>query len=195
MNKILNKSEKGISLPITLFVLVGLMLSAMILMKTGDVSVSVSGSLGTKVQLAGSNDETLNYAFKWIQDNKNALNDDDYGNGYFSSSSSSYVDYNNNSNWLNAKTLPKDDMGNVSSFKIMRLCAIPNAAQNEIVGGINNYCYTESDGGVTASNSSSGYAAYTYTQASGGTSILYKILIKTVGPRGGTLITESVVSI
>lgn len=198
MKKIINlyQNQKGISLPISLFVLIGVLLSAAVLMKTGDVSVTVTGNINSKSQLAGSNDQAINSAFKWLKDNKDDLDNDQVASGYFSGMPSGYIEYTNQENWLNAKVLPKDEMGNIGYIKIIRMCSISNAARNESVGGVNNVCYTDTTtSAVTVSSSSAGYGSYNFTQQSGAVAIMYKIIVKTVGAKNSTAITESIVSI
>jgi len=191
----LNKKQHGIALPISLFVLFGVLLAALLLMRSGDVSVTVAGNVGIKVQLSGSNDQAIAYALKWVQDNKVDLKNDNYSNGYFSASPVGYVDYTSNVNWNNAKQLNKDDMGNISYIKIIRLCNIPNAERNQIVGGINNVCMTDGANSVTSDTSSVGYGAFKYTQEAASSPIMYKVLVKTVGPKDATMISESIISI
>jgi hypothetical protein len=191
----LNKKQQGIALPISLFVLIGVLLAALLLIRSSDVSVIVSGNVGIKAQLAGSNDQAISTAFKWLQDNKASLNNDNFANGYFSSHPIGFIDYTNKDNWVTAKKLAKDDMGNISSYKIIRMCAIPNAARNETVNGVNNVCYTDSgNSAVTSDTSSVGYGAYQYTQPPASLPILYKIVVKTEGPKSAETVTETVVS-
>lgn len=190
-----NNKQRGIALPISLFVLIGVLLAALLLIRSSDVSVIVSGNVGIKAQLTGSNDQTIAKAFKWMEDNQAHLKNDNFANGYFSSTASGFIDYTNPNNWLNAKTLLKDDMGNINSYKIMRMCSIPNAARNETVNGVNNVCYTDSgSSAVTSDTSSVGYGAFQYTQQPASLPIMYKILVKTEGPKNATTITETIVS-
>lgn len=191
----LNKKQQGIALPISLFVLIGVLLAALLLIRSSDVSVIVSGNVGIKGQLAGSNDQTIAKAFKWLEDNKASLKNDNFANGYFSSHPIGFIDYTNSLNWLAAKKLDKDDMGNISSYQIIRMCSIPNAERNETVNGVNNVCYTDSgNSAVTSDSSSVGYGSFQYTQPPAALPIMYKIIVKTEGPRKAETVTETVVS-
>jgi hypothetical protein len=191
----LNRKRKGIALPISIFVLIGVLLAALLLLRSSDVSVTVAGNVGVKAQLAGSNDQTIDIAFKWLNDNKDFLKNDNYANGYFSATSFGYIDYTNDINWTNAKFLAKDDMGNINSYKILRMCSIPNADRNETVNGVNNVCFTDGDGNnVTSDTSSVGYGAFQFTQPPASSPIMYKIVVKTQGAKNAELITETIVS-
>jgi hypothetical protein len=190
----LKNKQQGIALPISLFVLIGVLLAALILMRSSDVSLTVAGNIGIKAQLTGSNDQAISKAFKWMQDNQASLKNDNFANGYFSSNPSGIIDYTNEQNWYNAKVFNKDEMGNINSYKIIRMCSIPNAERNETVNGVNNVCYTDGGNSVTSDTSSVGYAGFQYTQQAASSPIMYKVIVKTVGPKNATIVTETIVS-
>jgi hypothetical protein len=190
------KQQQGISLPVVLFVLIGMLLGSLLLIRSGYTSIMVSNNIGSKAQLLGSNDQALSYALKWLQSNQQVLNNDNLSIGYLSSIPSQNIDYTLDENWNSSKVLPKDNMGNTNSIIIVRMCNIPNAAMNQVVNGVNNKCATEANSSAIATNNSSyGYGAFQFTQQPSNTPIMYKVIVKTVGPRNASIITQSVISL
>lgn len=195
------KKEQGISLPISLFVLIGVLLAATALLQTGDVSVRIAGSMSSRAQVGHSNDTAIRIATEWLATNKSSLDNDIKDQGYFSSYSTIDIDYTLDSNWVVQKTVEyspgvtTDEFGNVSYYQIRRMCKLPNTPYNGEVAGVTQECAL-GDGGATSGNtSSSGFNSYNFSAGYTGNSMYYKIITKTVGFKGATVITETVAKI
>ena len=209
MNYLLTKkNEKGIALPITLFVLIGLLLSVMLLIRSSDVAVTVSGNVGVHTQLTGSNTNATAAAVKWLNDNSATLDSDNTAAGYFSAQSSAAVDYTYASSWVNAYTYNStvDSYGNVNQYFIIRMCTLPNTPYNGSASGVQNICSMGSSAASTTGTSSVGYDVYNFGN-SVTTAIYYKIITRSCTKtcpgfsgyinqiKNGVTITETVVKI
>jgi len=194
--KFFNKKQKGIALPISLFVLIGVLLAAGALMRSGDLSVNVAGDIGTRAQIASSNDSAVSIAVKWLVDNSASLTNDSLSNGYNSSIPNGYIDYTKDNTWeANVKTLSADSLGNVSTYQIYRMCSLSNVKYNGSAGAIQNSCATSVGTSTTGSTSSMGYNSYNFSQSFQGIMVFYKIVTKTEGSKGSKVITETMIKV
>lgn len=195
-NKFLKMNkQKGIALPIALFVLIGILLAATTLIRSGELSVNVSGNLSNRASVGNSNDAAILTAMKWISDNKANLDNDRIADGYRSAYPVGSVDYTKDENWTQAKILAADPLGNVSSYQIIRMCEQPNTPYNGSNAGIQNVCALTNNGaGANTSTSSVGYDAVNFDGISG-IKIYYQIIVKTVGSKGSKVITQSSINI
>lgn len=190
-----HNNTKGIALPITLFILSGIFIASMILSRSGELSLYVSGQVGDKVQVSGSNDIAIVKAINWLENNKATLAFDNFDHGYLSSTPLNQINFFEESSWVNFKSLDIDSIGNRSDYQIIRLCSIANAEKNSIVDGINNTCANATSAASTAGeNSSIGYNSYQYS-AVDNSLILYKIITRTIGPKDVTTISEVITAL
>ena len=195
MRKINKKNERGVALPIALFILLGMLVSSMLLIKASEVSITIAGNIGAKERVSHSNDLSLTKVEAWLTENKDTLNNDSAESAYFSSYPAANVDYTINDNWADAKKLDVDSNGNISEYLIYRMCTLGNVEYNGSLNGVQNVCAIANDITGTGSESSKGYDSYNFSVASTGTNLYYKVLIKTTDPRGSSVITETVIKI
>lgn len=206
MKNIKNK-QKGIALPITLLILISLLLSISILIRSSDVSVIVSGNVGVHNQLYGSNSIATFSAINWLNTNSTTLDNDNSVNGYFSSQPQTEVDYNDYNNWLDAYSYnngAKDSYKNISQYKILRMCSLANIPFNGSLNGIQNICSLGNSGDNTSGSSSHGYDVYNFGITST-TAVYYKIITRTCvelcpgmsgysdKSKNGLIVTETIV--
>jgi Tfp pilus assembly protein PilX len=197
MKTIVNfKKQKGIALPIALLVLVGILIAAANLIRSGELAVNVSGNISNRASVGNSNDAAIRTATQWLSDNQAALNNDDVGSGYRSAYPVGTVDYTQDSAWANAKTLPADSLGNISSYKIIRMCEQPNTSYNGSNAGAQNVCAQTNSGGTgnTNTTSSVGYDAVSF-EGTSGIKVFYQVYVKTVGSKGAKVITLTTVNV
>lgn len=193
----LNKN-KGIALPITIIVFIGMLIGVAILIRYQTVTMDVTNSMSRRSQVVMSNDLVIKKAISWLEANKANLNSDNFASGYHSSAPSGEVNYADRAVWGAYKTLPEDNMRITSSYAILRLCKIANAARNDVVAGSVNTCSVDPPPNSTmASNSSSsvGYGNFQYSQTGDAATTLYLIVTESHDPTQTVSVqTQTVVS-
>jgi Tfp pilus assembly protein PilX len=195
MKIIFNKNkQKGIVLPIALFVLLCILLGAANLMRSGELSVNVTGNISNRAYVGNSNDTATLKAMQWLSQNQGNLDNDNIAEGYHSAYPVGDVDYNKEDAWEQSKVLPVDNYGNVSSYKIIRMCEQPNTPYNGSNNGVQNVCALTNKGAEgDTSSSSEGYDSTNFATMVG-IRVYYQIYVKTVGARNTKIITQSVVN-
>lgn len=190
-----NLKEKGISLPITLFILISVLISAMLLIRAGDVSLTVAGNIGSHTQISGSNNEATIDAINWLVNNKTTLNNSN-GTFYTSAYPATNVDFTEESSWANANPFTGSD-GVQSEYVIYRKCKLPNLAYNGSSGGVQNVCATDAGSSSSGNTSSNGYDSYNFSANYSGIMLYYQVLVrtKTDGAKGASVITETIVKV
>lgn len=188
----MNNKKKGMILPIALFILIGIVLSSVMLIKSTGLLTETAGDLGLKNKATNNNDLITAHAIEWLNANKMSLNNDAQGNGYFSSAPTIYPDYTNDNAWLNAKVFSEDENGNEGSYIIYRMCSHGNRAYNAIENGIVNQCATKVETQSDEMNNSIGYDSENF---SGNPQVFFKIISKTQGVKSSKSISETVISI
>lgn len=186
------KYEKGIALPITLFVLVGILLAASALIRASEFTIGLSGNVAHRSLAANASDNAIATASSWLVANKASLVNDDAGQGYYSSAPNNPIDYTNPDSWVGARTLPVDAYGNTSSYIIQRMCTQPNTPYNGNNAGIPNVCAVKQINSNANSGNSSGFGAYQYSTIP---QLYYKVIVRTVGPRSAESISASMISL
>lgn len=191
LRKFLNKNNKGIALPISLFVLIGVLLASAALIRAGEFNVSMSGDLAHRSLVSNANDVAIATANEWIIANKASLVNSNASQGYYSASPTAPVDYSEDSAWAGARSLPADSNGNINSYLIYRLCEQPNTPYNGVNSGIQNVCAVKQLNSAANIGNSAGFGAFNFT---GTPQLYYKIIVRTVGPKSATTVTETVIS-
>lgn len=200
--KNMKNKQKGISLPITLLILISLLLSMSVLIRSTDISMVISGNIGIHNQLYGSNNKTVSDAITWLNTNSNTLDNDNSAFGYFSAQPNNEIDYNNSANWVNSyPALPtQDSYQNIGQYKILRMCSLANTPFNGSSNGIQNVCSTGTVGGNTSGSTSNGYDIYNFGSTSI-TAVYYKIITRTCFKscesfqKNALMITETIVKL
>lgn len=156
-------AQRGVTLVVTLIVLVALMAAGVALIRSVDTATMVAGNLAHKDVSTRAGEIGLQVATEWLQAQVVAgggvLNRDSAVNAYLSSQHVQDPGWSPINDWPeNAKALPVNaaypDLS--ISYIIHRLCALPNAAYNATVHGVQNRCslYVPTVGGKGGSLSS-----------------------------------------
>ncbi len=207
--KIKLKNNKGLSLPIIMFILVGMAISMAIIARSSKTSILLLETQVKVNQAQAQDTSQISRAIEWLEANKDNLNNDllsvqkfdTFSLSYFSSNKITTVTPNTNSAGVinvfevsDVSLLPSpistsapikmgDDnqLGYASRIVIYRMCDLPNAAPNEIVGGVTNFCMTDPVlmTPTSGNNSSAGYGGYDYTVSPASDKIVYLIKIYT----------------
>lgn len=187
------KNNKGASLPISLFVLLGLTISSAALFSSIENSVIISGNIGLRGTVSQANDTATAEAIKWLLANQTTLKNSNPSAGYLSSFPANLtIDYDNNSSWANAKTLAKDELGSTSRYIIYRLCSLPDTTYNGTLNGNTNICATKVDNTSSNSGNSSGFGSYNFTS---NPTLFYKVVVQTNGAKGARITTNTIVGL
>lgn len=193
MNIKLNiKKRNGIALPISLFVLVGVLLASAALIRSSELSINVAGNLGHRALVSNSNDTAVSVANKWLLDNQATLNNDNVGAGYRSAYPTGIPDYTTDAAWAGAKVLPADSFGNVSRYIIYRMCTQPNTPFNGSNAGIQNNCAVKINNSASNYGNSSGFGSYNFA---GKPQLYFKVVTKTTGAKNASTVTETIISL
>ncbi len=189
------------ALSAVLFILMAILISTFLLIRSNDISLLVAGNVGHRTEVVHVNEKGISKALAWLNANSSSLYNDNNIAGYYSSLATN-VDFSVDSAWNSAvedKDLNPDgtESGLINYYKIYRLCTLSNTSINGAVGTTQNECQTAtgSSAGGSSEGSSSGYNTYNFSGVFTGTTVFYKIIVKTVGLKGATIITETVVKI
>lgn len=187
------KKHKGGSLPISLFVLLGLTISSAALFSNTENNIQIAGNIGLRGTVSQANDTATAIAIKWLIDNQETLKNNNAAQGYISSFPVNLaIDYDNDNSWVNAKKIAADELGNSNRYIIYRLCSQPNTAYNGTLNGVVNICATKVDNTSSNSGNSSGFGAYNFTS---NPTLFYKIVVQTNGAKGARITTNTVVGL
>lgn len=173
---------KGAALPITMFILVGILISASFLIKSAEFSNFVARDMGERSKLLSNNESSIAKALLWLENNKTSLNSDLVASGYFSS----YQEKNmyNNENWSNSFKINDN-----SYYIIFRMCEQKNLAYDGIVSGLKNRCALKEE---ISNNNSMGIDP---TLLPSSNKVFFKIYVKSTGIKNSKIISETTVSI
>jgi Tfp pilus assembly protein PilX len=179
--------QRGVTLFISLIVLVAMTLAAIGMMRSVDTATVVAGNIGFRQSSVNAADGGLQAAFTWLAANIGTSNiaNDNAAQGYSSSVPTGEAPdwYLNSAVWPTppaANVLATDAAGNSVSYLIQRLCPVANCAPNATCGGVTNVC------GQTLSStaiSGEGVDQSSPNFFSSPPQTHYRITIRSVGPR------------
>jgi Tfp pilus assembly protein PilX len=139
--------QRGVTLFISLIVLVAMTLAAIAMMRSVDTATVVAGNIGFRQSSVSAADQGLQAAYGWLGANiaLATISNDATAQGYFSSVPAGETPdwYLNSASWLNALAInggTPDAAGNTVSYVIHRLCPVPNCSPNATCGGVTNVC-------------------------------------------------------
>lgn len=185
--------NKGSSLPISLFVLLGLTMASASLFRSTDLSVNLSGVIGLRTLTSHANDNAVSVATNWLLNNQTTLKNTNAAQGYVSAyNPNTYIDYNNPASWNVSKTLAKDSLGNTSKYVIYRLCSQADTMYNGNNNGVYNNCATKTSTASGNYGNSMGFGSFNFQ---GQPTLFYKIVAQTEGPKGAKTITSTIVGL
>jgi len=163
--------ERGVVLMIALIVLVAMTLAGIGIVRSIDTGTLVAGNIGFRQSAVATGDSGIEAARTWLIANRNTLNTDQVGSGYYSTRQDNLditgnltqggtdgVDWGGSDPSQPVKAFDAGDVdgtGNHVYFLIQRMCAIP--------GGINDPgqdCTTASNNALGSSQSAPDYSTY-----------------------------------
>lgn len=196
-------SQAGITLVMTLIVMVALLLASVAMVRSVDTTGLIAGNMVFKKATLSIGDCGLENAYRWLRNTRTAsattLNSDGSGSTAFYRSSRPTLDsMDQMSTWTGtfytvpstaATDCPVTD-GYTVSYIIHRMCATPNAAYDasgQVCG-----LYTP----ISSSNSNSGYSfSAGATNYGGDVQVYYRITCVVTGPRNTNSVIQSIVLI
>lgn len=214
--------QRGVSLLFALLALVALSLATLALVRSIDTGALVLGNIGFKQDATVAGDQATRQAITWLKANVANLDSDVPASGYYASTGELNADKSNTRvdvtgqqypddktrkliDWENdtkcnyatagtfasctLKSLGVDDInGNKTRYVIFRLCSSPGNPADEI----NNSCASplHTKGGST----SKGGISYGKGPLSGSASVYYRVVVRVLGARNTTSVTETIVN-
>lgn len=191
--------QHGVTLVLTLIVLVALTLASLALVRSTDTSSLIAGNLAFKQSAMISSDSGVEAAIAWLAENAAGLQADIAGSGYYATSQAG-VDLtgsesespDDNLDWHDENgvfTLEKDKAGNQISFVIHRMCDTPGPLNG-------NTCATEES---TAEDNSQGSNRQMLTYQPGAWDQVanrgfYRITVRVNGPRSNVAYTQAIIA-
>jgi Tfp pilus assembly protein PilX len=179
--------QRGVTLFISLIVLVAMTLAAIAMMRSVDTATVVAGNIGFRQSSVNAADQGLQAAFGWLGANiaGAAISNDNAAQGYFSSVPPGETPdwYLNSAIWPsspNPNVLATDAAGNTVSYLVHRLCPVPNCAPNATCGGVTNVCgQTLSSTAISGEGVDQSAPNFFTTPPQ----THYRITVRSVGPR------------
>lgn len=187
-------AQSGITLIITLIVLVAMTLASVAMVRSVDTSVMIAGNLAFRQGATTAGDAGVEAARAWLVANSGALANDDEGNGYYSSSQDNLdltgnrtpgntaddVDWEDTGIGVSQPVcLAPDTAGNTACYIIHRLCIDPNSPLDSAKCSTQESARSGSSKG--ASLSMERYQPTSWSMVA--TMAYYRVTVRVAGPR------------
>lgn len=184
--------QSGVTLLITLIVLVIMTLTAIALVRSMDTTNIIAGNLAFQQSATHSGDTGIETAIAWMQPNVSLLQNDSFANGYSSSITNPAAGQTWDSFFTTTLagrtvTLAPDAVGNTVTYAIERLCLTANILPTAVGAGC-----TVTPAAATTSTSSSEDAGTVKLNAS--SQQYYRITSRTVGPHNSKSYVQAIVA-
>lgn len=189
--------QRGIALPVMLFMLIIMLIGGLYLFKSSSSATSVSTNLAYDAALSKSTDLGLLTGFKWLKEkaaqDKQYLNADDAANGYRSTLDTS-VAVSSTAFWSGSVSfdVTTGTQTDHIEYVIHRMCSLTGAYD-----ATNNKCMLTTPNTSTVNNSVElgTSLASDSTPMAGSPEVHYVITARIFGPRGGNVVNQLVVMI
>ena len=185
-----SRRQAGLALPIMLIMLAVMLVSSIYLLKASTTTTLTTSNLAYDSALSKEADLGVHTAFQWLSGlaNKSVLYNDVPASGYVATLNPAWT-VSTAAFWNGAITLPLDNSGNAIQYVIHRMCMLPGAYGNAgqfcmLSAAKQNVAAPVQLGSSLASNAPA-YAAQPQLH--------YVITARIFGPRGGNVVTQSVV--
>lgn len=189
--------QSGVVLFLALIVLVALMLGGVALFRTMDAALMAVGNISMQRSATRSGDASVEAAATWLKNAGDLLEDDSVSNGYMAAGLTSVK--GSNETWAeywsqiagvyNPVTLAEDAAGNTSAYLIQRLCTLKGKPFSQAADGVSTVsCVEPPRGASTGSSMTGGFVALNRPSGT-----YYRVLVRTVGPRGVTSYLQVVI--
>ncbi|MCB5188822.1 hypothetical protein LG200_12500 [Methylobacillus caricis] len=187
--------QRGVVLMVALVVLIAMTLAGLALWRAVDSGNVIAGNLAFKQSATMSADRGLQAALVWLDNNRNALHNNNLPHGYIANTLITEPDWYSNAIWNNAVDVGTDAASNRVQYLIHRLCTTTGAYNGEDGAGQVNNCSTSlSKSPATNANAGNGIGvdspAYSTTP-----SVYYRITVRVLGPRNTTSIVQATVMV
>lgn len=185
--------QRGVTLLITLIILVAMTMTAITLMRSMDTTNIIAGNLAFQQSATRSADTGVEAAILWMQNNIANLQNDSFANGY----SSSITNPAAGQSWDNfftvtlagrTLTLAADAVGNTTSYAIERLCLNANISPTAVGAGC-TVTPVVAGGGSAGSSEDAGTV-----QLNASSQQYYRITSRTVGPHNAKSYVQAIVA-
>ena len=188
-------TQRGVVLMVALIVLIAMTLAALALWRAVDSGNVIAGNLAFKQSATMSADRGLQAALVWLDNNRNALNDNNLSQGYVANTLNTEPDWYSNAIWSNAVDVGTDAAGNRVQYLIHRLCRTTGAYNGEDGAGVTNSCSTSlskapATNATLGSSLQIGAAVYQSNP-----SVYYRITARVLGPRNTISIVQATVMV
>ncbi|MDO8464631.1 MAG: hypothetical protein Q7S46_05170 [Gallionella sp.] len=197
-SRISRAKQGGVTLLITLIILVAMTLTAISLMRSMDTTNLIAGNLAFQQSATRSADTGVETAILWMQNNISTLQNDSFANGY----SSSFTNPAAGQSWDNFFTVTlagrtltvitanpgnADAVGNTVTYAIERLCLTANILPTAVGAGCTVTPVVA--GGGTGSSEDAGTV-----QLNASSQQYYRITSRTVGPHNAKSYVQAIVA-
>ncbi|MFA6015783.1 MAG: hypothetical protein WC742_12020 [Gallionellaceae bacterium] len=192
LGKNLRARQSGVTLLITLIVLVIMTLTAIALVRSMDTTNIIAGNLAFQQSATHSGDTGIETAITWMEPNVASLQNDSFANGYSSSVTNPAVGQTWDAFFTTTLagrtvTLAPDAVGNTVTYAIERLCLTANILPTAVGAGC-----TVTPSAAATSTSSSEDAGTVKLNAS--SQQYYRITSRTVGPHNSKSYVQAIVA-
>src|SRR5476649_2087114 len=182
--------QRGIALPIMLIMLTVMLVSSIYLLKSSTSTTLTTSNLAYDASLSKADDLGVHTAYAWLRNipDKSVLTADIPASGYVSTLNTAWT-VSNAQFWIGAVTMAPDAAGNTVQYVVHRMCAFTG-----LYNALNNRCMLTSARPNAAAQVQMGTSLGRGNPAFAGQPQLhYVITARIFGPRGGNVVTQSVV--
>jgi len=184
------RRQAGLALPIMLIMLAVMLVSSIYLLKASTSTTLTTANLAYDSALGKEADLGVHKAFEWLSGlvDKSVLYNNLPANGYVATMDPTWT-VSIAAFWNGSITLPPDNSGNVIEYVIHRMCSFPGA-----YGNANQFCMqTTAKNNAPAPVQMGSSLAQNAPPYAGQPQLHYVITARIFGPRGGNVVTQSVV--
>jgi hypothetical protein len=184
------RRQAGLALPIMLIMLAVMLVSSIYLLKASTSTTLTTSNLAYDSALSKEADLGVHKAFEWLSGlvDKSVLYNNIAGSGYVATLDPTWT-VSTAAFWTGSVTLPPDNSGNVIEYVIHRMCSFPGA-----YGNAGQFCMQSvAKQNVAAPVQLGSSLASNAPAYAGQPQLHYVITARIFGPRGGNVVTQSVV--
>lgn len=193
MHRLLSRRRQaGIALPVMLIMLAVMLVSSIYLLKSSTSTTLTTSNLAYETALSKEADLGVHTAFAWLSGlvDKSVLTADNAANGYVSTFNPNWT-VSTPGFWTGSVKLAPDNSGNVVEYVIHRMCTF--AGTYNATNPANTCMLSAAKQAVAAATPLGSSLASNAPVYQGQPQLHYVITARIFGPRGGNVVTQSVV--
>ncbi len=186
------RRQAGIALPVMLIMLAVMLVSSIYLLKSSTSTTLTTSNLAYDTALSKEADLGVHTAFAWLSSilNKSQLNADSMTNGYVATLDPTWT-VSSPGFWNGSIKMAPDNSGNVIEYVIHRMCDFAGPYNTTVP---ENHCMLSSAKQQVAAATQLGSSLASNAPVyQGQPQLHYVITARIFGPRGGNVVTQSVV--